>query len=1806
MKVDALKPSTARDAAATDHVAAEVALSPTLIELFQVFALLHAGSQALVYKALRRSDQRPVILKVTLAEFPTAATIARFRLEHELLAQLQHPHIITSHECIRIGTRAALVLEDRNAVPLPELLQQRDLSLADRLGVALQLAEALQAVHAAGIIHGDMRPDNILVDPMSLAATLSDFGSAVKTTGQLPSQWLGAAESTLYYQAPEQSGRHSRSIDQRSDLYSFGVVLFELVTGHLPFVAKDDIELMHLHSAKAAPLASHLNPAVPVLLERLIAKLLAKDPDARYQRCTSLCEDLEYCIRALRAGDSAADYELAANDFSSRLSRQYRLYGRDEAMGKLRAWTLAPSANAGSVLCLSGDAGIGKSALMHELRNTLLGVHFGFGRYDQLTRHMPYKGLIDALKDALRPILALPPAELELWRQRLVAEVAGSGGVLTSIIPELAQIIGAQAEPERLPEAQHRNRFASLIKKLIAWLHPTGAKLVLFLDDVQWSDGGSFDLLKTIVSNPQGKGVMVVLAYRHAEVGSSHPLVECLSSMRHPDVACDQLALTGLSLGDVQTILSEALKQPLEACLDLAEMIYDRTQGNPLFVGETLQKLIHEKMIAFDVTRRAWTWDLARISQLPWSEDVVELIAERLQHVSSGCRSLLQMASCLGATFSLKELCLVAPDAVSSVGSRLWEAVEAQLLSPVAGDFHLLSALDQAVTRDDPALTGWTFRFAHDRVRQASRLGLSEDQAAAYHLVIGQFLVPQLTAASSVALLYAAVAHLNAAKSLLPAAVSRRNLAILNGRAGAQALAAVAHQAARNYFLTSLELIAPVNWEDDFALAWEFSLGLLEASHLARDDAAFDRLHHELLQRAKTDEQRVRVLTLRLHSYISARDFTAALAVGLEALQLFGVHLPEQPGVVQMALELIKTKRSIGARTIDDLRLLPQMHDPQHLRVMQLLMTMTAPVYFIRPNLFPILVFKMIQLALRHGHSPVSAYAFNVYGVLLCAAFGNIKAGYAFGRFGLELLESMDSRELRGKTVMVFHSSVHHWKEPLREALPEFVRAYQAATAVGDFEYAALSGLGFCAYSYLAGLDLASLEPRFLKYIGALSEMREWSHLPLIKIFAQAAANLRRLDEQPYRLEGEFWASASDDARLTSQQDKTTLCVKNIVAMQLAYLFGEFELAGSCAEKATKDQASIVGTAYLPVFVFYHALTLIRLAEATSGGRRKKALLQARRLERRMRRWAMHCPANYQHKLHLMQAEIARVSGRYQHAAQLYERAASEASQQQYVQDEALAHELAGYFHLAVASRKASGFYLREAAVLYDMWGARGKAAMIRRQYQSLLASPQGRLDEAMDQGLARSATGNSSALHLPSGHGFDITTMMKASRAIFSDLEPDKLYRNLMSIMIENAGCERGLIILEDAGAWFVEAAADVNVAEGSTAQHIPLSAAVMPMSVFHSVVNSKKSLIIADASSDDLFGQDPWVRAKKVRSMLCIPLLRQDAVCGVLYLENNAMSGSFTTAHIDLLNVLASQIAVSIDHAKMYVHLEQRVRERTSELSASLVQLNNAQTELVQAEKMAALGHMVAGVAHEINTPLGIGITVASTIRHDTKTIIQAVQKGIKRSELDAFLAGIYAGAQMLERNLSLVASQVNQFKRVSVPTGDVGLDYFSPKEAIQTAVDGFKLQFSGLSIAIEVDCPDDLIVASFPDAWTQIVYNMLKNAVAHAFKPGQSGTITIALRPDGGDYVWTFTDNGRGMEPAELDKIFEPFYTTSRSGGNMGLGLHVIFNLVHQQLRSKITCTSQPGVGTTFKITINGTAVTQAKKPGTGSPT
>ena len=1806
MKLDAGQPSTAKDTAATAHVAAEVALSPALIELFQVFALLHAGSQALVYKALRRSDQRPVVLKVTLAEFPTAATIARFRLEHELLGQLQHPHIISSLEFIRIGTRAALVLEDRNAIPLPELLQQRGLTLADRLGIALQLAEALQAVHAAGIVHGDFRPANILVDPMSLAATLIDFGSAVKTAGPLPTQWLGAADLTLHYQSPEQSGRHSRSIDQRSDLYSFGVVLFELVTGHLPFVAKDDIELMHLHSAKVAPLASQLNSAVPELLERLIAKLLAKDPDARYQRGPSLCEDLDYCIRALRAGDSAGDYELATNDFSSRLSRQYRLYGRDEAMRKLHAWTLAANGNAGALLCLSGDAGIGKSALMYELRNTLLGVHFGFGRYDQLTRHVPYKGLIDALKDALRPILALPPAELELWRQRLLVEVSGAGGVLTSMIPELAQIIGEQAEPERLAEAQHRNRFVAAIQKLIAWLHPGGAKLVLFLDDVQWSDGASFDLLKTIVSNPQGKGLMVVLAYRQAEVSPSHPLVECLNSMRHTDVSCEQLALTGLSPVDVQTILSEALKQPPEACRDLAVMIYDRTQGNPLFVGETLQKLLHEKMIAFDVTRRAWTWDLARISQLPLSEDVVDLIAERLQHVSSGCRTLLQMASCLGATFSLRELCLVAPDAVSSVGSRLWEAVEAQLLSPVAGDFHLLSALDQAVTRDDPALIGWTFRFAHNRVRQACRLGLSDDQAAAYHLVIGQFLVPQLTATSSVALLYAAVAHLNAAKSLLPAAVSRRNLAILNGRAGAQALAAVAHQAARNYFLTALELIAPVNWEVEFALAWEFSLGLLEASHLAREDAAFDSLYMELQQRAKTDEQRVRVLSLRLQSYISVRDFTAALAVGREALQLLGVKLPEQAGLGQMLIELLKTKRSIGARTIDDLRLLPHMHESKHLRVQQLLMTMTAPVYFIRPNLFPIIVFKMIQLALRHGHSPVSAYAFNVYGVLLCAAFGNIEAGYAYGRFGLELLESMDSRELRGKTIMVFHSSVHHWKEPLREALPEFVRAYQAATTVGDFEYAALSGLGFCAYSYLAGLDLASLEPRFLKYIGALSEMREWSHLPLIKIFAQATANLRRLDEQPYRLEGEFWASSTDDARLTSQQDKTTLCVKHIVAMQLAYLFGEFEIAASCAERATKEQASIVGTAYLPVLVFYHALTLIRRAEAASGARRRRALIQARRLERRMRRWAMHCPANYQHKLHLIQAEMARVSGRYQQAAQLYEQAASEASLQQYVQDEALAHELAGYFHLAVSSRKATGFYLREAAILYDMWGARGKAAMIRRQYQSLVSSPEGRLGDTPDQGLARTAQVHSTALHQPSEHGFDITTMMKASRAIFSDLEPDKLYRNLMRIMIENAGCERGLIVLEDAGAWFVEAAADVNAAEGSTAQHIPLSAAGMPMSVFHSVLNSKKSLIIADASSDDLYGQDPWVRAKKVRSVLCVPLLRHDAVCGVLYLENNALSGSFTMAHIDLLNVLASQIAVSIDHAKMYANLEQRVRERTSELSASLVKLNDTQTELVQAEKMAALGHMVAGVAHEINTPLGIGITVVSTIRHDTKNIIQAMQKGLRRSELDAFLAGTYAGAQILERNLSLVASQVNQFKRVSVPTGDVGLDYFSPKEAIQTAVDGFKLQFAGLMIEIQVDCPDDLIVASFPEAWTQIVYNMLKNAMAHAFKPGQSGTIKVALKPDGADYAWTFTDNGRGIEPAELDKIFEPFYTTSRSGGNMGLGLHIVFNLVHQQLRSKITCTSQPGVGTTFKILINGTAVRQVGKPGTGSLT
>lgn len=1498
------------------------------LEGYKVLAELHTSPNSQVYRGYRELDQQPVVLKVLWQEYPPPEAIARFKLEYDLTCRFQAPGIIQAYDLKKYQNTLVLVLEDFGGQSLRGLINQSPLPLRNFLQLAIQVAAALEEIHQQQIIHKDINPANILLNPTTQQTKIIDFGIATLLSQENPTlRNLNVLEGTLAYISPEQTGRMNRSIDYRTDFYSLGVTFYELLTQHLPFISDDPVELVHSHIAKQ-PIPPHqINPQIPPALSQIVMKLLEKTAEARYQSAFGLQADLQQCLEIFNATGQIPLFELGQQDHSGRFQIPQKLYGREAEVANLLAAFERASHGQSEVMLIAGYSGIGKSVLVQEIYKPITQQrgYFISGKFDQFQRNIPYSSLIQAFQALIRQLLTTSEAEITTWRKKLLDALGVNGQVIIEVIAEVELIIGQQPPVVELSSKEAQTRFNLVLQNFIKVFTQKEHPLVMFLDDLQWADSASLQLIQLLIGQVDSQYLLLIGAYRDNEVDKTHPLRTTIASLEQAGVAIHELTLRPLALPQIQQLLSDTLNNADFAQLTpLAELLQQKTNGNPFFMNEFLKSLYSEGLLQFNFTQRQWQWQLAKIQAAQITHNVVELMALKIQKLPEATQQALKLAACIGNSFDLHTLAIASSKSLPDVAAQLWEAVQTGLILPQGNDYQLLQVADQEVTANLTNLD-IVYKFLHDRVQQAAYSLISTDQKQAVHLQIGQLLLQSITPQKQEEKIFDIVNQLNFGIVLITDPQQRQQLAQLNLTAGNKAKASAAYQSALDYLTMGINCLAANCWQQQYQLALALHTAAAVAAYLGGDFERMDALTDEVLRQTRSTIDQAQVYAIKIQAAIARDQLLAASKLGLQVIQLLGIPLANNPGQPQILLGLLKTKLALAGKSVHTLADLPELTNPTKLAAIRILASIVSATYLASPNVFPLTVFKQVELSAKYGNAAESAFAYATYGLILCGVVGDLQGGYKFGELALKLLDRFNAKHLQARTLFVVNSFVRHWQEPLQNTIPSLQAAFQIGRDTGDTEYAAFCANTSSMHCYFSGQNLGELDECLAIYAEAVQQFKKKPIFVLIQLYRQVVANLQGKNANPCQLVGEFYDAAAMLPQHIESNYRTAIFYVYIHHFTLNYWFEDYATAVKNADLAIPYLDAVVALFIVGWFYFYDSLGRLALASVVSAAERRKLLQRVAANQKKLQVWAKSSPVNYTHKLALVKAEWHRVHGESNQAIACYDQAIALAQSHQYFNEAALANELTAKFYLAENKLKIAQVYMQEARYLYLQWGAIAKVKDLEAKYPQIFTRI---VEKAVKSTLSTTSLNPTNLTSNSRSESLDLVTVIKASQTLSEEIQLDKLLSNLMRILMENAGAQRGFLLLSTKGKFLIEAQGSVGENTIQVLESLSIEdSQTLSSAIVNYVIRTKTNVVLNDAIHEAVgigeFSKDPYIRQYQPRSILCTPLINQGKLAGIVYLENNLTTGAFTPDRLELLNLLSAQAAISIENARLYTDL-------------------------------------------------------------------------------------------------------------------------------------------------------------------------------------------------------------------------------------------------------------------------------------------
>lgn len=1484
-------------------------------------------------------DRRRTLVLATTSERPSAAILARLEHEYQLRGELDPSWAACPLALVHEHGRPGLLLGDPGGCLLASLVG-RPWQVEPFLRVAIALAHVLARVHERGLIHKDVKPGNVLVELSTGEVWLTGFGIASllrreRRAPEPPEMILG----TLAYMAPEQTGRMNRSLDSRSDLYAFGVTLYEMLTGTLPFTAHEPMEWVHCHVAKQPVPPEQRTPGVPSQLSALVLKLLAKSPEQRYQTAAGVAADLQACLGAFKRGEALDTIALGAHDVSGELMIPERLYGREREVQRLvAAFERVLTQGRPELMLVTGYSGIGKSSVVNELHKALVvaRAQFASGKCDQYKRDIPYSTLAQALASLVRVVLGQRETEVQRRREVMLAALGHNAQLILNLIPELELIIGKQPPVPALPPQDAQNRFQRVLSQFLAVFARREQPLVLFLDDLQWVDPATIRLIEELMTQDELKHLLLIGAYRDNEVGRAHPLSLMLETLAKGGAPVQRIVLSALEQQDVRLLVCDTLRCDPERAQPLAMLVQEKTGGNPFFAIQFLSELSAERLLTFDPETLAWTFDLPSIRAKGFTDNVVDLVAAKLNRLPAATLSALKSLACLGGTTEARVLSWALTQSEPEVHAELWQAV-------LAG---LVLRLDDA------------YKFSHDRVQEAAYALIPAAERPALHLGLGQLLAERTPLALSDENLFEIANQIGLGVTLIREPAQRRWAADLNLRAGKKAKAAAAHASAAAYLAVGMSLLDEHCWRDDYELALALWLERAESELCNSGVNVAEELILVALYYGRSSVDRAAAYRLRVLLHVMRAENRLAIDSALECLRLFGIDLPEHPRDEQIQEEYAQVWRKLEGRTIESLLDLPVVTDPAAEAAMQVFAALSSPAFLTNGNLYCLHLCRMVNFGLEHGTTSASGHAYTSFGMLLGSRFGRYGDGFRFAALAGRVVEKHSFLTAQ-PSVQLMTGLVAFWTHPVSSVVDYTRAALRSALELADPSVTSYCGPQQIWALLVRGDPLDQVQAECERGLALARKVRFGYIADMVQAQQRFVLQLRGQTADSHSFGDTPFDERAFEAGLDQPHLATLAAMYWILKMQVRFVSGDHEAAVGAGSRVLPLSWSLTGLIQSFSQAYFDALSLAAVYERRTGPEQAQAYARISAAAIRLGEWAENNAQTFGDKHALVKAELARIDGRELDAERLYEDAIRRAHDNGFVQNEAIAHELAAGFYAARGFDTIARAYYQNARYCYQRWGAAGKLRQLERERPYLVRE---------SGGLGARVTIDAPVVAL------DLATVVRVSHALSGEIILEKLIETLLSSALEHAGAARAVLLLPSDGALAIEAEAGTQRERLVVRLRRSLpSGAELPEAVLHYVVRTQQSVILDDASLPNQFSADPYLVAGARRSLLCLPLLKQGELRGVLYLENDLAPYVFTPARIAVLELLASQAAISLENAALYANLarENRVRRQTEEA------LRRSESYLAEAQRLSQTG------SFGWNTKTGVTVWSTETYR-------------------------------------------------------------------------------------------------------------------------------------------------------------------------------------------------------------------------------
>ena len=1425
-------------------------------------------------------------------ESPAVESIKRLEHEFELKGYLDSAWALLPVELVRERRRTMLIVGYTAGEPLDRLIGQ-PMEIEQFLRLAASLAATLGRLHARGLIHKDIKPANVITNPSTGQVWLTGFGIASRLPRERqspePPEFIAG---TLPYMAPEQTGRMNRSIDTRSDLYALGVTLYQMLAGALPFTAADPMEWVHCHIAKRAAAPHERVPGIPEPLSLIVMKLLAKAAEDRYQTAAGLESDLRRTLAGWQATGEIADFRIGERDTPDRLLVPEKLYGRAREVEILLA-SFDRMVNTGTteLVLVSGYSGIGKSSVVNELHKVLVPPRglFASGKFDQYKRDVPYATLVQAFQGLILRLLGKNDAELHYWREALTDALGSNAQLIVNLIPELKLVVGQTPPTAELPSQEAKRRFHLVFRRFIAVFARAEHPLALFLDDLQWLDAATLDLLEDLLLQRDTPHLLLIGAYRDNEVTTEHRLMKKLDGMRKAGASIQNIVLSPLAHGDLGQLLADSLHCELNRVGALARLVHEKTDGNPFFAVQFLYTLADEALVTFDHGDARWSWELDRIRAKRFTENVVDLMVAKLTRLPAITRQVLEQLACIGNNADFGLLGTVCRTSAEEARVNVSAAVAAGLLLQ----------------------TESSCSFQHDRIREAAYSLIPQDLRAKAHLRIGRLLTAHLPAEKLHEMVFEVVNQLNEGAQLVSDSKEKRLVAELNLRAARRAKASSAYASACVYLSQAANLLGSFAWTSCYDLTFAVWLERAECELLVGQFAMTEQLLNTLLARSSSNINKAAVLRLKIDLHVMKSENAQAVDSALEALRLLGIDLPAHPAKEDVQAEYEAVWVMLEGRPITELLDLPLASKPETQAAMRILSALFAPALFTDVNLFYLHLCRAVTLTLRLGITDATAAAYVRFGVVLGPQFHRYTEGYEFGKLACELVERHNLVSYRARTHLAMEYDAL-WTQPISTGLRYLESAFRCALETGDMTTACYTRNHEITDCLLRGDPLKELR---LKTEVSLQFVRDANFRDVAAVIESQQRFILNMLGSTFTFSsfsGPEFDEGLFEAALGKDRITTMVCWYWILKLQARFISGDYAAAWDARDKADTLLWSSVGHIQLLDYYFYSTLTAAALWEGASSDLRDELrALFTRNLEQ-LREWADECSATFRDKYELAAAEVARIEGRDLEAMRLYDRAIRSARESGFVHNEAIASELASRFYAAGGFEEIAAMYLLKARSGYLQWGAQGKVRQLDRIYPHCAglrhpADPSTRIDEPLDR--------------------LDLATVTRISEAVSATNVWEDLLNTLMRTAIAQTGAERGVLVMCCRDGERIRAEASVE-GDGVAVQlrDALVTAARLPVSVLQYALRTRETVMLDDAASQSLFAADPYIQQRRARSVLCLPLMSHAKLGGVLYLENNLASRAFAPGRIAAVKFLASQAAIALESAQLYRDLAER----------------------------------------------------------------------------------------------------------------------------------------------------------------------------------------------------------------------------------------------------------------------------------------